>query len=225
VKSAVWDTHSQRGSGDSQAAHIIAGGLYIAHRPDDRKFGPLLRQGYEEDKNAYLITPMYEAALSPQGRRLISSQMTAATVLPTIVDRVELAAESTRGRQLPLTAGEKTALEHAVSFVKMSAPGRTPAEISCLAMEQTKQVCAAVARKLIGGDAEIRSAERRLTGLQLEAVQLRRYLIDLKLSVVTKPERSVDRGTLSREATLLHEYEVQAESDHRYATEKAAEFL
>jgi hypothetical protein len=166
---------------------------------------------------------MYESALSPQGRHLISSQMTATTLLPAIVNRIELAAEGTRGNQLPLTAGEKTALESAVSFVKTSAPGRTLVEISCFAIQQTKQVCAAVARKLISREKELKSVERGLTGSQLEALQLQRELIDLKLSIVAKPERLFDWGVLSREATLLHKYETEAQSDERRAIERTAE--
>jgi hypothetical protein len=123
---------------------------------------------------------MYESALSSQGRHLILSQMTATTLLPAIVNRIELTAEGTRGNQLPLTAGEKTALEHAISFVKTSAPGRTPSEITSFAIDQTKHVCAAVARKLIRREAELKSVECRSTGSQLEAVQLQRELIDLQ---------------------------------------------
>src|SRR5689334_1537289 len=104
VKNAVWAPGSQRGSGGTQAAHIVAGGLYVVHRSGDRRFGPLLRQGFKEDKHGYLITPMYESALSPQGRHLISHQMTATTVLPAVVNRIDSAVEGTRGNQPPNTA-------------------------------------------------------------------------------------------------------------------------
>jgi hypothetical protein len=223
VKNAVWDPSMQRGSGGNQAAHIVAGGLYVVHGHGDPRFGSLLRQGYAEDTHGYLVTPIYQSAISPQGRHLISSQMTATTVLPAIVNRIELAAEGTRGNQLPLTAGEKTALEHGVSFVKTSAPGRALAEISCFAIEQTRQVCAAVARKLANKDAELRSVEHRSVSGQLEAIQLQRELIDLKLNVVRHPERALDRGSLYREATLLYEYEAQSEADRKSAIQETAE--
>jgi hypothetical protein len=41
VKNAVWEPGTQRGSGGIQAAHIVAGGLYVVHRSGDRRFGSL----------------------------------------------------------------------------------------------------------------------------------------------------------------------------------------
>lgn len=221
VKNAVWDAGTRHGSNGTQAAHIVAGGLYVVHRSGDPRFATLLRQGYAEDRNGYVVTPMFESAGSPQGRHLISAQMTATTILPTAVNRIDLAAEGTRGNQLPLTAGEKTALEQAVSFVKTTAPGRPVACISALAIEQTKQLCAAVFRRLSARDAELKATQSRLNSNR-EAVQQQRELIHLKLNVVGRPEGYLDIGRLGWEAALLYDYEKQAQSDERIEIAKAA---
>ena len=165
-------------------------GIYIVQYPGNpgtRRFGDLGREGYKEDRNGYVVTPLSEAALSVQGRHLISSQLTATTILPTMVNRIELAAEGTRGNQLPLTAGEKSALEGAVSIVKTSAPGRTLERIASLAIEQTGQVCSAVLRKLTARDQELKRAESGSATDQRKAIQLQRELINLKLGAIARP--------------------------------------
>ncbi len=222
VRNAVWDAGTLRGSNGTQAAHIIAGGLYVVHRSGDPRFTSLLRQGYVEDRNGYVVTPMFESALSVQGRQLIATQMTATTVLPATVNRIDLAAEGTRGNQPPSTAGEKTALEHAVSFVKGTAPGRPVAYISALAIEQTKQLCASVFRRLVARDAELRSKSEGASNTEREVIQQQRELIDLKVKVVAKPDLSLDIGLLGQEAALLYHYEKQAQSDAQAETERTA---
>lgn len=222
VKNAVWDPAARRGSNGYQAAHVVAGGLYVVQRAGDPRFGMLRRCGYREDEHGCLVTPLYESAMSAQGRYLISAQLTATTVLPLEVNRVELAAEGTRGNQLPVSAGEKTALEHAVSLAKTGAPGWTLDRISHCAVEQTRRVCQAVAAKLAGRDEALRAKEGRADRGERESIKLQRELIELKLEVVSRPDRALDLGALSREASLLHEYEMNAHEEVRRAIERTA---
>lgn len=210
VGRGISEPDSPVGSGNKQAAHMIAGGVYVRHSPGDRLFDTLVKEGYRPDDRGVIEAPLWRSARSDQGKLLINPQQVPTTILSTLVNRVELSAEGTRGNQPPQTAGEKTALQKSLrEMQRFSEKEKSSEEISSLAIELTVGIGVAVEQKLLRRDKVLAKMEQSLPDNERKPIQQLRQIIETKFeySSPTKVKQILKRGHLAREAEVLFGYE------------------
>ena len=198
----------------THACHILPGGVYVVHREGNPRFNSLVRGGCKPDSHGYLTEPLDLAAQSDTGRALIGSQLTAATVLPALVNLIDRKAEGNQGNQRP-PGGEKTRFEHAIITAKLQARAGTPlGGLTDLAIQETRQVCKLISERLLLKDFELAQSERNNASQRGDLQELREIL-HLKVSVLQKPDYALDFGTLALDARRLYGLESSAVFEER----------